>query len=103
MLANFFFAVTCKDGSTPTGLICANNLPHASATPDTITTVLNILFIAIGALAFLMIVIGGFRYVISGGDATKVAESRKMIIYALVGILVAALAAAIVNLILDKL
>lgn len=101
MITQFLFAVACQHGST-TGLVCSDTLPHAAANQQTITNVLNIVFVIVGALAFLMIVIAGFRYVLSGGESTKVAEARKMIIYAAVGLLVVALAAAIVNFVLGK-
>lgn len=55
-----------------------------------------------GALALLMLVIAGFRYTISQGDPTSVANSRRMIIYTIVGLVVIALAATIVNFILNK-
>lgn len=97
----FLFAVTCPGGSSNT-LINGSSLPHACANQGTITSVLNIIFVIVGALAFLMIVIGGLRYVLSGGDSTKTAEAKRMIIYALLGILVVALAAAIVNFVLSK-
>ena len=77
------------------------NLPETPATAGTLTKVLNIVFAVTGALAFLMIVIAGFRYTISGSDATKVSEAKRMLIYSIVGLLVVALAATIVNFVLD--
>ena len=47
----------------------------------------------------LMVVIGGLRYISAGGNAESVAKARSMIIYSLVGVVVAALATAIVNVI----
>lgn len=81
------------------GLIDKKPLPQTSTD---FTHILNIIFVVVGALAFLMIVIGGFRYTISGSDANKVAESKRMIIYAAVGLIVVSLAASIVNFILQK-
>lgn len=94
----FLFAA-CTD---TTGLINSCSLPHSTANQGTITTVLNIIFVVVGALAFLMIVIAGLRYILSGGEPTKVAESKRMIVYAAIGILVVASAAAIVNFVLGK-
>lgn len=98
----YLFAITCPDGSTSSGLVCSDSLPHAAANQGTITDVLNIIFVVVGALAFLMIVIAGFRYVLAGGEPTKVAEAKRMIVYAAIGILVVAMAAAIVNSVLGK-
>jgi hypothetical protein len=75
-------------------------LPQPQST--SVTPILNIILGVMGALAFLMLVIAGFRYTISQGDATKVADSKRMITYTLVGLLVIALAATIVNFVLGR-
>ncbi len=81
-------------------LVDASNLPHAKA--NDITNIINIILGIMGALALLMLVIAGFRYTISQGDATKVADSKRMITYTLVGLVVIALAATIVNFVLNR-
>jgi hypothetical protein len=50
-----------------------------------------------------MLIIGGFRYVVSGGDSTAVQGAKNTILYALVGIVVAFLAFAAVNFITEQL
>jgi hypothetical protein len=55
-----------------------------------------------GALAFLMLIIAGLRYTISQGDPTRVADSKRMIVYTLVGLVVIALAATVVNFVISK-
>lgn len=57
----------------------------------------NVLLFAIGAIAVIMIVIGGLRYVISGGDAKQVDAAKNTILYAIIGIVVALLAYAAVG------
>jgi hypothetical protein len=44
-----------------------------------------------------MIIIGGLRYVVSGGDASQVQAAKNTILYALIGVIVAILAYAAVN------
>lgn len=61
------------------------------------TTITNILLFIIGAIAVIMLVIGGIRYTISGGDSTAVTAAKNTILYAVIGIVVAILAYAIVN------
>jgi multisubunit Na+/H+ antiporter MnhB subunit len=55
-----------------------------------------------GALAFLMLIIAGLRYTISQGDPSKVADSKRMLMYTMVGLVVIALAGAIVNFVVNK-
>ena len=62
----------------------------------------SVLLFIVGAIAVIMIVIGGLRYVISGGDATQVQAAKNTILYALVGIIVAILAYAAVNFVITS-
>ncbi len=60
-------------------------------------TVANILLIIIGAVAVIMLIVGGFRYVVSGGDSNAVESAKNTILYAIIGIVVAFLAYAAIN------
>jgi hypothetical protein len=65
-------------------------------------TVTNVLLFVIGAISVLMIIIGGLRYVISGGDSSNVTAAKNTILYAVVGLVVALLAYAIINFVLTS-
>jgi hypothetical protein len=56
----------------------------------------------VGIIAVIMIVYGGFRYITSGGDATKVTSARNTILYAIIGLIIVALAQFIVKFVLKK-
>lgn len=60
-------------------------------------TITNILLFIIGAIAVIMLVIGGIRYTTSNGDSNAVSAAKNTILYAVVGIVVAILAYAVVN------
>ncbi len=62
-----------------------------------IKNVVNVMLFVLGALAVIMIIVGGIRYVISAGDSSKVTAAKNTIVYAVVGLVVAILAFAIVN------
>jgi hypothetical protein len=83
-------------------LIQNHNIPHPSASPKKLDDILTLAFTIIGAVAFLMLVIAGFRYVISSGEPQKVAEIRRQIIYIFIGLILAASADAIVTFVLNK-
>lgn len=68
-----------------------------------ISKVTDTLLFIIGAISVVMIIIGGFQYVISGGDSTKVEKAKNTILYAVVGLVVAILAFALVNFVLANL
>jgi hypothetical protein len=65
-------------------------------------TITNVLLFILGAISVIMIIIGGLRYVISGGNATAVTAAKNTILYAIVGVIVALLAYAIINFVLNS-
>ncbi|MEX0749023.1 MAG: hypothetical protein WD467_02000 [Candidatus Saccharimonadales bacterium] len=66
-------------------------------------TVANILLLLLGAIAVIMLIIGGFRYVVSGGDSSAVEGAKNTILYAIIGIIVAFLSWAAVDFVIDQL
>lgn len=95
------YAVDCEITNGLTGSAeCARGTGQAeSLTGDTgvFITVTNILLFIIGAIAVIMLVIGGIRYTISNGDSNAVSAAKNTIMYAIIGIIVAILAYAAVN------
>lgn len=66
-------------------------------------TVVNILLFLIGAVAVVMLIYGGFRYVTSAGDSSAVTSAKNTILYAIIGIVVALLSYAILDFVLTQL
>lgn len=70
-----------------------SSLPNSSGSGDAPThfmaAFLQIVFGTTGAIALLIIVISGFRYVIASGDPSAVAKARSTILYAIIGLAVA--------------
>lgn len=64
---------------------------------DLIKIVVDVLLFALGAIAVIMIVVGGIRYAVSGGDSSAVTGAKNTILYAVIGLVVALLAYAIVH------
>ena len=65
-------------------------------------TITNVLLFLIGAVSVIMPIIGGIKYTVSGGDSSAVTSAKNTILYAIVRIIVAVLAFAIVNFVLDS-
>ena len=68
-----------------------------------LTSAIGILSLVLGVIAVIVLIVAGIRYATSGGNPQSVGNVRNTIIYALVGIAVAALAQALVQLVLGKL
>ena len=62
----------------------------------------NIFLFAVGALSVIMLIWGGIRYTTSAGDSNKVTAAKNTVLYAIVGLVVAILAYAIVNMVISK-
>lgn len=60
-------------------------------------TIVNVILFIVGAVAVIMIVIGGVRYTVSNGDSNAVTGAKNTIMYAIVGLVVAIIAYALVN------
>jgi len=68
----------------------------------TIATAVNIFSVTLGLVAVIMIMIAGFKYVTSGGDANSIASAKQTILYAIVGLIIVALAQIIVVYVLGR-
>jgi len=95
-------SAACDDQSLSAsgGVECAqgNDVPTRLFGDGSIfTTIVNVLLFVIGAVSVIMLIIGGIRYTVSGGDSGSVTAAKNTIMYALIGLAIAFLAFAIVN------
>ena len=68
-----------------------------------IKTVVNVLLWAVGILSVIMIIFSGLRYITSAGDASKTKSAQSTLMYSVVGLIVAIMAYAIVNMVTNRL
>lgn len=81
--------ISCGQGrDVPTQLFGAGSI---------FTTIVNVLLFIIGAISVIMLIFGGIRYTVSGGDSGAVSSAKNTILYAIIGLIIAFLAFAIVN------
>jgi hypothetical protein len=64
--------------------------------------ILNVLSWVVGVISVIMIMIGGFMYITSAGDATKAGKGKSTITYAIIGLIVAALAQTIARFVVSN-
>jgi len=69
---------------------------------DIVHTVINLLSAIVGIVAVVMIIIGGLRYITSGGNDTGVTSAKNTILYAIIGLIIVALAQVLVRFTLSK-
>lgn len=68
---------------------------------DRIKTIVNVMLFILGAIAVIMIIIGGIRYATSNGDPSSIKGAKDTILYAVIGLIVAIMAYAIVGFVID--
>jgi hypothetical protein len=90
----------CQGATLSDGSGCGPQ--SGNALSQTIKTVVNILSAIVGAAAVIMVIVGGFRYVTSGGDSAGISSAKNTILYALIGLIIAALAQVIVRFVLGR-
>ena len=87
----------------PDSSSCASNGTDATAKLNKlIHSIINILSAVVGVIAVIMIIIGGFRYITSGGSDTGVTGAKNTILYAIIGLIIVALAQILVHFVLAK-
>jgi ABC-type Fe3+ transport system permease subunit len=67
-----------------------------------LSVTISILAIIIGITAVIMVIVGGLSFVTANGDPQAIARARSSIIYALIGIVIAAIAELLVQFVLNK-
>lgn len=86
-------SVDCTKSSSITDSKPVNNLAM---------TVINIFSVIVGAVSVFMIIIGGFRYIISGGDSSGTKAGKDTILYAVIGLVIVIFAQVIVKFVLSE-
>lgn len=69
---------------------------------EIIRLVINIFSLVVGVISVIMIIIGGLKYITSGGESSNVSGAKNTILYAVIGLIVVALAQVIVRFVLQK-
>lgn len=67
-----------------------------------ISFIVNLLTIIVGIVAVIMIIINGLKFITSNGDSGSITSAKQGIAYALVGLIIAALAQVIVRFVLGQ-
>ncbi len=90
---------TCADAANADSTICKNQDDNFS---EIIKNVVNTLLFLLGIAAVIVIIIGGITYTTSAGNDSAVKRAKDMILYAVIGLVVAFLAFALVNFVINR-
>lgn len=97
--ANNLTEDACKiaDADQKAALGCDQN----NTAPSVATNIINAVLSVLALVSVVTIIMAGQRYMVARGDPGKVTQARNMILYGVVGLVIALLAFAIVNFILN--
>ena len=84
-----------------------NDAQSTAGVPSTslesfIATIINVVLAVVGLVSVFMIILGGFTYMTSQGDAAKVKRGKDTLLYGIIGLIIALVAFAIVNFVLES-
>lgn len=82
---------------------CTNTVTDPGGTVDRIIKlVINAFSLIVGVVSVIMIIVGGLKYITSGGDSGNITGAKNTILYAIIGLVVVALAQVVVKFVLSK-
>lgn len=95
---------------TTTGGVSGSNIAecnssssaNASSLQNLAKKVITWFSILVGAASVFMIIYGGFRYITSGGESGRVGAAKNSLLYAIVGLVIVALAQVIIHFVLNQ-
>jgi len=94
-----------QNGSIQNGINCAApknaSQPLFGENDSLFQRVTGILIFLIGVISVIMLIIGGIRYAVSGGDQSAVTAAKNTILYAVIGLVVAFLAFGISSFVIN--
>jgi len=81
---------------------CAGGQSADTSINNTTSLIINLFSAVVGIIAVIMIIIGGVKYVTSGGSSEKTTSAKDTILFAIVGLVIVAIAQIIVKFVLHK-
>lgn len=91
-------ALTAQEGAEAAR---ADGMPaNLVGTDGVFNKITSTVLYAVGIVSVIMLIYGGLRYVMSGGDSKKVTDAKNTILYAIIGLIIAVLSYAIVTFVL---
>lgn len=102
MISLHLLTTFSADVCSLTGIDPATGLPKVCAGSGQLQQILTVVLGIFGAIAVLIIVIAGLKFVTSGGNPQSVSKARSTILYAIIGLIVIIASEAIVAFTLGK-
>jgi len=91
----------CKGISELSSGVTCSSVTTKNSVSKVVTSIISFLSYLLGVLSIIMIIIGGLRFILSAGESNKVSQAKKTIIYAVLGLVIAALTQFILHILIN--
>lgn len=92
----------CNNSQVPKDVRAASGCDgEVNELPDSIENIVSAVIVVAGIVAVIFIIVGGVQYMTSSGDPSKTKKAKDTILYACIGLVICALAFAIVNFVIS--
>lgn len=86
-------------GITAAGGDCGSS---TDSLDQVLKNIINLVSAIVGVVAVVMVIVSGFKYITSSGDSNKIASAKSTLIYAIIGLVIVALAQIIVHFVISE-
>jgi len=98
----------CNDPASKNSVVCKEKAASDGKNPifgpdGVLTRAIEFLSVIVAIASVIVIIVAGLKYVTSGSNPQDVSKAREMILYAIVGLVIAGLAQALVRFFLNTL
>ncbi|MCA9346703.1 hypothetical protein KC960_04390 [Candidatus Saccharibacteria bacterium] len=69
---------------------------------STVATAINLISLVVGFVSVIMVIVGGLKYTTSHGDSSGISSAKDTILYAIIGLIIVAMAQLMVRFVLSK-
>jgi hypothetical protein len=63
---------------------------------------INLFSAIVGIIAVVMVIVGGLKYITSGGDSNKVGSAKNTLLYAIIGLIIVVMAQIIIHFVIHE-
>lgn len=95
-------AAVCEGVGLVDGQTDCNTGDPQGAIGRVVKAAIDLISIVVGVIAVIMIIIGGLKYIMSSGDSNNINSAKNTILYAIIGLVIVALAQIIVRYVLTN-
>lgn len=94
--------LNCGAQGNLTGQNCTPTAGADTTINNTVQRAIRIFQIIVGLISVFMLIFGGLKYITSGGESSGITGAKNTILYAVIGLVVVALAQVIVQFVLNR-